>query len=428
MSLLKLSRFCTLFTPVAVCYTRSMGKLAGSIAAFILLLTLLYGCDVPKPPPELPTTIPGSSQNPEGDTGRTPVLPTVQRELTPLPTGPGHVYFVRDSGLWRIAPDGSGEIQLSNLVPDSPPQPSPDGKWVAFIAGSNPSTTPGQALYVIPSGGGQVRKLAPGDEAASWAAPTEQRIGWNRDSTLVGYITYDLSTYGREQAWAVPVAGGDPLLISSITYSALGRGSTYQHSVQWSPDDKWVVVGGASSPFRLLRWPLSTGRAGDVRDLPGGEPEWSPDSHTLLFTESLNGALSVYDVLKDKAEPFVNEQQRVGTGLGEYANGPRPRFSPASSGADSDPIAYCSRSPQGEPRVAIRRRGSRELPSLPNLTNNPSWSPSGDRLVVETGQLQDDPLGPKWIPASIAIASISSTGEHRLSPLVSEGRSPIWGK
>jgi Tol biopolymer transport system component len=299
---------------------------------------------------------------------------------------------------------------------------------VAFIVGGEAASSSGQALYVIPSGGGQARKLAPANEGDSWAAPTEQRIGWNRDSTLVGYITYDLTTYGREQAWAIPVAEGDPLLITSITYSALGRGPTYEHSVQWSPDDKWVVVGGASSPFRLLRWPLSTVRPGDVRDLPGGEPEWSPDSRTLLFTESLNGALSVYDVIKEKAEPFVNEQQRVGTGLGEYANGPRPRFSPASSGADSDPIAYCSRSPQGEPRVAIRRRGSRELLPLPGLTNNPAWSPSGDRLVVETGQLQDDPLGPRWIPDGLAIAVISSSGEHTMSPLISNGHSPTWGK
>lgn len=413
-SLLKLSRFYTLFAPVTVCYTQSMGRIAVCICALMLLLALLYGCDVPAPPPELSTPIPGSSQNPEGDAGRTPVRPTVERELTPLPTGPGHIYFVRGSGLWRIAPDGTGETQLSDLLPGSPPQPSPDGKWVAFISGRD--------LYVIPSSGGQARKLASGDMALG------QRAGWNSDSALIGYITYDLSTYGREQAWAVPVGGSDPLLITSITYGALGRGPTYEHSVQWSPDDKWVAVGGASSPFRLLRWPLSTGRAGDVRDLPGGEPEWSPDSRTLLFTESLNGALSLYDVLKDKAEPFVNEQARVGTGLGEYTNGPRPRFSPASSGADSDPIAYCSRSPQGEPRVAIRRRGSRELPPLSALTNNPIWSPSGDRLVVETGQLQDDPLGPRWIPTGLALANISPSGEHTMAPLVRDGRSPVWGK
>lgn len=379
------------------------------------MLALLYGCDVPKPPPEVPTPIPGSSQNPEGDTARTPVRPTVVVGLTPLPTGPGHIYFVRDSGLWRIAPDGSGEMKLSDMLPGSPPQPSPDGKWVAFVSGLD--------LYVIASDGGETHKLASGDMVE------RQRLGWDRSSNLVGYMTYDPSTRGVEQAWAVSREGGDSLLITSITYAGSGRGPAYEHSVQWSPDDKWVVVGGVNNPFRLLRWPLSTGREGDVRDIPGGEPEWSPDSRTILFTEALNGALSVYDVLTAKTEPFVNELERVGTGMGEYANGPRPRLSPASTGADSDPIAYCSSSPEdGSPRVAIRRRGSRELPTLPSLTNNPSWSPSGDRLVVETGQVRDEPLGSRWLPNGLAIANIDPDGEHTMAPLLSDGRWPVWGK
>lgn|GEM_PF-1848651 len=392
-----------------------MGRKSACICTLLTLLALLYGCDIPKPPPEVSTPIPGFSQNPEGDAGRTPVRPTIAAGLTPLPVGPGYIYFVRDSGLWRVAPDGSGELKLSDMLPSSPPQPSPDGKWVVFVSGRD--------LYVLASDGGEVRKLASGDMAE------RQRLGWTPDSALVGYITYDPSTRGVEQAWAVPAEGGDPLLITSITYAGLGRGPTYEHSVQWSPDAKWVVVGGVNNPFRLLRWPLSTGREGDVRDIPGGEPEWSPDSRTILFTEALNGALSVYDVLTTKIEPFVNEQERVGTGLGEYANGPRPRLSPASTGADSDPIAYCSSSPaDGSPRVAIRRRGSRELPTLPSLTNNPSWSPSGDRIVVETGQVRDEPLGPKWIPNGLLIANIDPDGEHKMVPLLADGRWPVWGK
>jgi len=378
------------------------------------LLLAVYGCDVPKPPPELPTPVPGSSQNPEGDQARTPVRPTIARGFTPLPAGPGRIYFVRDSGLWRISPNGGEAIQLSSMQVDSRPQPSPDGKWVAFISGRD--------LYVIPSEGGEARKLASGDMAAP------QRLGWDSESALVGYITYNQSTRGQEDAWAEPIAGGDPLLITTLDYGAQARGPTYEHSVQWSPDDKWVTVAGLNNPFRLLRWPLSTGRADDVRDIPGGEPDWSPDSRTILFTESLNGSLSIYDVLKSSAERFVNELQRVGTGLGEYSNGPRPRLSPASAGGDSDPLAYCSLTTDGRPRVAIRRRGSRELSPLDDLTNNPSWAPSGDRLVVETGHLEDDALGDRWVPTGLAIADFSPDGEHTMSSLTDDGRWAVWGK
>jgi Tol biopolymer transport system component len=177
-----------------------------------------------------------------------------------------------------------------------------------------------------------------------------------------------------------------------------------------------------------MRWPLSGGGAGDTREITGGEPDWSPDSQTIVYAETVNGALALYYVIEPGATPFRNEQQQVGTGSGEYAQGPGPRWSPASSGVDSDPIAYRSRSPAGEPRVSIRRRGGRELEPLPNLTNNPSWSPSGDRLVVETGKIENDPLGIKWSPNGLAIATINMTGTHTLKPLVKDAQWPSWGK
>ncbi len=397
------------------CYTFRMNRRCVPVSLLLLLLaSFLYACDVPKPPPEILTPVPGSSQNPESDSAHTPTRPTPEIGFTPLPVGVGHIYFVRDTGLWRVLPDGSGETKLTDLAPSSPPQPSPDGKLVAFISG--------RTLYGLSTDGGQLRKLASGNMVDN------QRLGWDSSSTLVGFMTYDLATSGTEQAWAAPAGGGNPTLITSLTYAAQGRGPTYENTVQWSPDNRWVVVGGIGNPFRLLRWPLSTSREGDMRNIPGGEPMWSPDSRTILFTLSLNGALSLYDVLTVTTTPFVTEVEHVGTGLGEYANGPRPRWSPASTGADSDPLAYCSVSSDGEPRVAIRRRGGRDLPTLAGLTNNPSWSPSGDRLVVETGKLADATLGPKWQATGLAIANINPSGEHTMSTLLSDGRMPVWGR
>ena len=388
-----------------------------SVAAF-MSVALLAGCDVPTPPPELPTATPGS-QNPDSPLSRlglTPVLPTPDRQFSALNVGPGHIFFVRAGLLYRVNPDGTGEQKLADLPVTNPPQPSRDGKMVAFTSNKD--------LYVVSSDGGG----APPRKVASGEIADDQRVGWSPDGLLLGYITLDTTTPGNEDAWSVRADGSSgPQKITTLTVGAGGRGPTYQRSVQWSPDNKWVLVGGENNPMRLLRWPLSDDPS-SVRDISGGEPDWAPDSLTIVYSETLNGALAIYEVIQSDSTPYRNEAQLIGTGMSEYAQGPGPRWSPASVGADSDPIAYRSRTPAGEPRVSLRRRGARELATLPSLTNNPSWSPTGDRLVVETGKIENDPLGPKWVPTGLGIAVISQTGEHAFSSLLKDAQWPAWSR
>jgi Tol biopolymer transport system component len=392
-----------------------MRFISRSVLLLLVCLGLLAGCGVPTPPPELPTATPGS-ENPESPlyTALTPVRPTPQQEFVPLDVPAGHIYFARDTGLWRVEPDGSGERQLANLPLTNAPRPSPDGSMVAF--------TSGKEVYVVASEGGTPRKLA----SAQLAQP--QRLGWSPDGSLLGYLSLDLAIAGNTDAWAVPATGGEPSLIATLTRGASGLGPAYEPGVQWSPDRHWVAVAGVNNPFLVLRWPLSAGNLNDRREVPGGEPDWSPDSQAIIYSETLNGALVVFMVRDSGATPFRNETQLVGTRLGEYAQGPGPLWSPASPGGDSDVIAYRSKAASGEPRVSLRRRGGRELEPLPGNTNNPSWSPQGDKLVVETGHVKEDALGLRWVPDGLAIASISMDGPHTVTPLVKDGRWPVWGK
>jgi Tol biopolymer transport system component len=379
----------------------------------IVCLFLLAGCDVPTPPPEMPTPTPGSS-NPEAASYTTPEAPTPDRGFTPLNAPPGHIYFLRDAHLWTIDPDGTNERQLSNVPATGAPVPSFDGKQIAWVGG--------KSLYVMPTGGGTARTLYTGDLA------DYQRLGWSHDQTTLGFVTYDLSQVGTEKAWAVPVTGGDAILLTNIDDGAGDLSGGYERTVQWSPDDHWVLVGGPNNPMTLLRWPLGAGQAGDARTISGGEPDWAPDSQTLLYTETMGGAVLVYNITQAAATPFRNEKLFVGTGLGSYAQGPGPLWSPASVGSDSDILIYRSHSASGEPNVAVRTRGGRDLVSLLNLTNNPAWSPSGDKLVVETGSMGNDTLGPKWTPSGLSIATISLTAAHTITPLVQNAQWPAWGR
>src|SRR5437588_2340010 len=152
-----------------------MRQLTSACVAFILAGTLVTSCEVPTPPPELPTATPGSG-NPENAASRfnlTPVRITPVPGFTPLAGPPGHIYFVRDTGLWTINPDGSGEMHLSGLKVGGTPQPSPDGSMVAWVSG--------QDLYAVTSAGGAPRKLASGNMA------DHQRLGWSPDGSLGGY-------------------------------------------------------------------------------------------------------------------------------------------------------------------------------------------------------------------------------------------------
>lgn len=379
----------------------------------MLFMLLLSGCEVPTPPPELPTATPGSS-SPDSPLG-TPVSIQPDRGYTPVAAAPGNIFFVRSSGLWRIGPDGKGETKLAGMAVTNPPQPSPDGNLVAFTTATD--------LYVVPASGGEPRKLASGVIA------DHQRIGWMPDGKTVGYIAFDPATMGQEKAWAVSAQGGTPLLLATLLDAAVSQGAVYERSVRWSPDGLLVAVSGVNNPFKLLHWPLSTDGSA-VRTVPGGEPDWSPDGRTIIYAETLAGALLIYGVLQDEATPFRNEIQYVGTGLGQYEEGPGPRFSPASSGAESDLIAYRSHTNQGEPQVAIRLRTKGELNALPPLTNNPAWSPGGDRLVVETGYLKQAPLGLDWTPSGLSIAKLSlAPGQpHRMFPLVKDAMWPAWGR
>lgn len=396
-----------------------MRRFALILVSALAVSSMLAACGVPAPPPELPTATPGSL-NPESAAVRAnltqvPIAP--EKGFTPLAAPAGLIYFVRDSKLWRISPDGTGEVQLSDLPVTNPPQPSPDGSLLAF--------TSGQSLYVMPSTGGTPRKLV------NAALTDGQKIGWSPDNSLVAYIAADISIMGKEQAWAVPVEGGQPTLITDLPTNVVGLGPVYERIVQWSPDGKWVVVAGQNNPMLLLRWPLAAGGDNQAREIAGGEPNWSPNSQDIIYTETLSGGLNFYEVIQSDATPVPAQKEFVGTGLTEYAQGPEPQWSPASSGSDSDLIAYRSKSDSGQVRVAISTLGGQpQMEPLPALTNNPSWSPGGDQLVVETGRMQNDPLGPKWVANGLAIAKLNLNpgGQHTMKPLTQNAQWPVWGK
>src|SRR6476646_4108643 len=97
------------FIPPRLCYTLCMRRRFAACFVYLLCVALLAGCDVPTPPPELPTPTPGSGnpENPLSQLALTQVVPTPPRDFAPLNAPTGHIYFVRQGNLWRVEPDGT---------------------------------------------------------------------------------------------------------------------------------------------------------------------------------------------------------------------------------------------------------------------------------------------------------------------------------
>ena len=106
-------------------------------------------------------------------------------------------------------PADSGAVSPLLVWPgaDTGPLYSPDGRWVAFVShGGSPQRIGLGDLYVIPSGGGEQRKLSETPDRSA------DLLGWSRDGrNLLVAEAYRTSRH----VFAVPLDGGSPRQLTS---------------------------------------------------------------------------------------------------------------------------------------------------------------------------------------------------------------------
>jgi Tol biopolymer transport system component len=120
------------------------------------------------------------------------------------------------------------------------PRWSPDGKWIAFDARPGGKCT----LYVIPSTGGQVRRvLNDGHE--------QRNPAWSRDG---GFLYFNSDRNGRVQIWKVPVAGGEPALVTQrLAYDLAEDPQTgFLFYIPRSPEAGLWTLEGPGAPESLV--------------------------------------------------------------------------------------------------------------------------------------------------------------------------------
>ncbi len=253
------------------------------------------------------------------------------------------------SSLWELSTLGGGAHKL--LEEGRDPAVSPDGKEVAFVAGSKLH----QQIWLVDVDGSQLRKLVGDDDdlfgAVAWSpdgtklAYTRAKVGygygtngsievlqvhsqavastpvqlsswtmtgldgpltWGSDGRLIYTVTEQPPNQPDSNLWSVNLDGrgqrtGTPVRLTndtgdvfSISITADGKRIAYVKGVP-QPD---VYVAKIKSPGIISEPQRVT--FDEHEDIPY---DWTPDNKTVIFTSDRTGTLSIYKQAIDQAVP-----------------------------------------------------------------------------------------------------------------------------
>ena len=155
-----------------------------------------------------------------------------------------------------------------DLVPPHalPASWSPDGREIVFA-----SQRRNRELWVIPSGGGEKRRLLPDGYYGS-------DPDWSPDGK---WIAYNSDRGGWSEIWAVPVSGGAVRKVTSLQQKS--------YNASWSPGGRWIAFcSKGAGDFQLWAAPFAGGSPVQLTATDGWHtgPSWSADGRRLLFDGS----------------------------------------------------------------------------------------------------------------------------------------------
>jgi eukaryotic-like serine/threonine-protein kinase len=265
--------------------------------------------------------------------------------------------------IWLRRVDGGQEVNVTNSESENfQPAFSPDGKSIAFVStrssrtrmvkigqrsGSLEARTYGGDVWVIPTLGGQARRLAPdGNDPA-----------WHPSGRKVAYVS---GPEAHRSILEVAAEGGvaQPLLTSLASSWEIGR-------VQYSPHARWITFD--TSDNEVFAVPLT---GGPPRKLVSGfSHAWEPSGSRLYyFVRDAGGGTRVQSVRIDEQTGTVGGQ-------------------PSTVGLMTGVLREMAISRNGEQLVVTEDESSMNLSRLPlNATGS---APAGAEEVLSSGQVFD---------------------------------------
>ena len=176
--------------------------------------------------------------------------------------------------------DGSGAVLLEDRLFCASPRWSPDGSRIAFSGLVRPrgrfdvDTTKPFHLYTISSNGGKPEPV-PGVTGLAYD-PT-----WSPEGSRLVYAPL-CGEVPKEQQHA-SIVNLDTGVVQAVP------GSDGLSTVRWSPDGKWLVALGCDKTWPYV-YSFATRKWAVLQPREEGFPEWSRDSRSVYFAESVSEA------------------------------------------------------------------------------------------------------------------------------------------
>jgi eukaryotic-like serine/threonine-protein kinase len=301
-------------------------------------------------------------------------------------------------------PEGATEPASGRAAPSA--VPSPDGRYLAFIANSSEGKT---SLWVRPMGSPSAHRL---DKTEGAALPF-----WSPDGQFIAF-------FADEKLKKIPVAGGSSQTLCEAPRAAGAR--TPGDGGTWNADGVIVFSFGPGSP--LMRVLAAGGPPTPVTrlDEPAGEtwhawPQFLPDGRHLLYfaenTDPEKSAIYIQELGSSQRTLVAKSRLRAAWSPPGYLLFPREatlfaqRLDPQTFRLTGEPVAVAEdvRSNEGNGRSAFAVSGNGVLVyqgGVFNLDGQLAWyGRDGKRLgaIGQRGQYQSVRLSPDEKRAALAV-------------------------
>ena len=304
-------------------------------------------------------------------------------------SGSGRLFFTSDRDgnldIYSVTARGGDAINLTDSPDDEfAPVVSPDGRLIAFLAGSEPDVS----IHTMRTDGTSRTQVT-----TDRGSHGSQR--WSPESDRLAYVVRESDGRG---VYTSAADGGGAVLLTSLQGEEVG---------DWSRNGNTVVfaVLGGEEPGIYTRNPdgVNQFRLTETGDYG---PVWSPDSKRIAFLSGRDGNAELYVMDEDGSnQRNLTQSEADESHVSWSPNGKRLLF---VSERDGNPEIYV---------VDADGANLTRLTTNDVVDNQPVWSPNGRRIAF-VSYLDGD--------AEIFVMDADGANQTRVTNNDAEDTSPSW--